>query len=156
MRCAGDGVVQRAAGFTLLEILLVMTLAALVLTVVPVSFNAMVPHAEHKAAVSRLVSALRAARGLAVRERHEVTLILDLQYRRYHLRGSEQLTQLPDSLSLHVSTPFHAVRDAQTVAINFFPDGSSSGALIEMGLEDETYQVEVDWLSGRVRYRETG
>ena len=82
---------RTSRGFTLLEILLVMMLATLVLTLVPASFSAVVPRVERQAEVRYFVSALRSARGAAIRERREVTLLLDVRRHQYHLAGSEQV-----------------------------------------------------------------
>lgn len=145
---------RKSRGFTLLEILLVMMLATMVLTLVPASFSVVVPHVERQAEVRHFVSALRSARGAAIRERRAVTLMLDVRRHQYYLAGSEQVKVLPESLAIHYSTLFSPVPNEPVVAIRFFADGSSNGGLIELAMEDEIYYISIDWLTGKVSYRE--
>ncbi len=144
----------RARGFTLLEMLLVMTLAALIVTVVPASFNAVLPHVEREAELRGLVSTLRSVRGMAIRERREVSLMLDLKRRQYQQVGSEQVIQLPEVVVLSFRPAFASSVEQSPVVIRFFADGSSSGGTIELAAADARYEIQIDWLSGRVSYRE--
>lgn len=145
---------RTSRGFTLLEMLLVMMLATLVLTLVPANFSAVVPHVERQAEVRHFISVLRSARGAAIRERRAVTLMLDVKRHQYYLAGSEQVKALPKRLAIHYSAPFSSVANEPLVAIRFFADGSSSGGLIEMTMEGEMYHITIDWLTGKVSYRE--
>ena len=145
---------SRARGFTLLEILLVMTLAALIMTVVPASMNGLLPHLERQAEVKALVMYLRGARGTAIRERREVTVLLDPERRQYRLTGSGNATQLPDGVLLEYSSAFDSAGARPPHNISFFADGSSTGGTIWFGTADTQYEIHIDWLSGRVGYRE--
>ncbi len=141
-------------GFTLLEMLLVMTLAALVLTVVPASFSAMLPNVERQAEARELVSELRATRGRAIRDRQEMSLMLDLRRHQYRVLGTEKTMTLSEDIVLSFRPPFSSDESESFVTIHFFADGSSSGGVLEMTAVDAVYQVEIDWLTGRVRTRE--
>lgn len=141
-------------GFTLLEMLIAMTLAALILTVVPASFSALLPHVENRSAVKALASTLRSLRGRAVRERTEQALLLDLEQRQYRPSGAEVSTDLPDTLSLAFHPQFDDGQPKSSVVIRFFPDGSSTGGTVDLLASDSRYELHVDWLSGRVEYRE--
>ncbi len=152
--CRCHGVKGQLHGFTLLEMLLVMTLAALVLTVVPASFSAMLPHVERQAEVRELVAALRSTRGMAIRERQEVSFMLDLRRRQYHLMGSEKVTKMSDHFALRFHDTFSPMADELLVVIHFFADGSSSGGTIEVNAAEAGYQIQIDWLTGKVSYLE--
>lgn len=145
---------RHPAGFTLLEMMLVMLLATLILTVVQANFSALVPSAGRQGEVRHFVAALRAARGEAIREQREVTLMLDLKQHHYHRAGSEQRSSLPEDLVIHYHAPFTEVRAPSPVAISFFADGSSSGGLVELVMADERYLISIDWITGKVGYRE--
>ncbi len=146
---------QIAKGFTLLEILLVMTLATLILTVVSANFSVLVPGMEQQAQVRYLVSALRAARSTAVSEQREVALLLDLKQRQYRIEGAEQITQLPETLQLGFFPVLPATTNESTKVIRFFADGSSTGGVIDMVTDEVAYRVTIDWLTGRIGYAET-
>ncbi len=141
-------------GFTLLEMLLVMTLAALILTVVPPSFTAMLPHLEQRSEAKALATVLRSVRGRAIRERGEFALMLDLERREYRQPGSEKVTRLSEAMALSYRPAFDSMGKTTSVAIRFFADGSSSGGTIAMVATEARYEIHIDWLSGRVRYRE--
>jgi general secretion pathway protein H len=144
-----------ARGFTLLELLLVMTLSALLLTLVPASFSAMLPYVEQKAEIRHLVMALRSARGMAIRERREIGLTLDLKHKRYYLEETAQISYLSDALRLDYRPGFaENGDDQQVVTIRFFPDGSSNGGQLTLKTADAGYRISIDWLTGRVRYHE--
>lgn len=141
-------------GFTLLELLVVMTLATLVLAIVPTSFSSMVPHVERKAQIRDLVFALRTARGVAVREGQEVTFTLDLKNYQYSLSGSGEIKNLPKSYTIKYIPQFPPVPDNQLIEIHFFADGSSSGGQIDLAAEDLHYDININWLTGKIDYRE--
>lgn len=141
-------------GFTLLEMLIAMTLAALLLTVVPASFSGLLPHVENRSGVKALASELRSLRGQAIRERTEHTLLLDLEQRQYRPSGAEGFTHLPETLSLVFHPEFGNGQSESSVVIHFYPDGSSTGGILELASPDTHYEVHIDWLSGRVEYRE--
>jgi len=143
-------------GFTLLELLVVMTLATLILAIVPASFSSMVPHVEQQAQVRDLIFALRSARGQAIREGQEITFTLDLAHHQYSLSGSGEVKPLPKSYNIKFTPQFDPVPDERRVAIHFFADGSSSGGRIDMAAEDVHYDISINWLTGKIDYREKG
>ena len=59
-------------GFTLVELLVVLAIAALAMSAVPPLFSAAMPGVEMKAAARRTVSSLRLARELAIRQGAEI------------------------------------------------------------------------------------
>jgi len=141
-------------GFTLLELLVVMTLATLVLAVVPASFSSMVPHVEQQSQIRDLVFALRSARGQAIRASQNATFTLNLATRQYSLNGTGVTRKLPEDFHVTFIPPFQQIVDSQQIEIHFFADGSSSGGLIRMASKDMQYDISIDWLSGRIAYHE--
>lgn len=141
-------------GFTLLELLVVMTLAALLMVVVPANFSAVAPHLEQQAKVKQFVFALRSARGLAIRESREVSLMLDKANRQYSLSGAKTPESLPKGLSIEYLAPFPPTPHNPLVEIHFFSDGSSTGGNIEMLSDELRYKITIDWLTGKINYQE--
>jgi general secretion pathway protein H len=149
----------RRRGFTLVELLVVLAIAALMLTAVPPLISAAFPGVELKAAARRTLSTLRLARETAIRTGADTALIVDVQERRLELSGFKTIT-LPSGLRLGLNAAQREMIDEQRGAIRFFPDGSSTGGVITLarrGAEaDSGYQVGVNWLTGRVRMAALG
>ncbi|MCK7575702.1 MAG: prepilin-type N-terminal cleavage/methylation domain-containing protein [Chromatiales bacterium] len=95
------GLKRRAHGFTLVELLVVMAIAAVVMTAVPTLFSAAFPGLEMKSAARRTVATLRLARESAIRRGEETAVLVDLEQHRLTLAGYRALS-LPDRLSLRL------------------------------------------------------
>jgi general secretion pathway protein H len=141
---------NRIRGFTLVELLVVLAIAALAMSAVPPLFSAAMPGVEMKAAARRTVSSLRLARELAIRRGTDVALIVDVEQRRLELPGHKTLT-LPTRLDVTLEAADREMLDDRRGAIRFFPDGSSTGGRIILSHGESGYQVGVIWLTGRVR-----
>jgi general secretion pathway protein H len=137
-------------GFTLVELLVVLAIAALAMSAVPPLFSAAMPGVEMKAAARRTVSSLRLARELAIRQGTEVALVVDVEQHRLELQGHRSLT-LPKRLAVTLEAADREMLDEQRGAIRFFPDGSSTGGRIILASDESGYQVGVVWLTGRIR-----
>lgn len=140
---------SRQAGFTLIEMIVVLVVLGLVLGLVvtrgPVRSRAL----EARAAASRLAAALRNARGEAIVANRPVTLVLDVAQHSYRVdRGSP--TVLPPEMALSVIAASGETLGGRLGGITFEPDGSSSGGRIEIRDGTRRMQVGIDWLTGRV------
>ncbi len=141
---------RRHRGFTLVELLVVMAIAALAMSAVPPMFSSAMPGVEMKAAARRTLSSLRLARELAIRQGEDVVLVIDVEGHRLELPGHRNLS-IPKRLHLQLEAADREMIDAQRGGIRFFPDGSSTGGRIILASGDAGYQVGVSWLTGRVR-----
>jgi general secretion pathway protein H len=144
----------RVAGFTLVEIVVVLAIAALLMTAVPPLFDAVMPGVQLKGAARRTVASLRLARDAAIRSGSETVLVIDVEARRLELRGYRPVS-LPTGLTLDLEVARRELLDEDRGAVRFFPDGSSTGGRIVLsrgeGQNATGYQVGVNWLTGRVR-----
>ncbi|MFZ5465920.1 MAG: GspH/FimT family pseudopilin [Pseudomonadota bacterium] len=141
------------AGFTLVELLLVVMIAGLALAVVPPLLTASLPGAQVRTAAQQLASGLRSARGQAIARGEESLLQLDLERNSYRQGGRE--VALAAGLELVLDTASSEVLGAGAGGIRFFPDGSSTGGRIEVRGGGRAYRLDVDWLTGRVTVHET-
>jgi len=137
-------------GFTLVELLVVMAIAALMMTAVPSLFSAAMPGLEMKSAARRTAATLRLARETAIRQGTDAALLVDLENHRLDLQGYRSLV-LPKRLSIRLEAASSEMLDDQHGVIRFFPDGSSTGGRILILHEDHGYQVGVTWLTGRIQ-----
>lgn len=137
-------------GFTLLEVMVVLVLAALLLTTVSPRFFGVVTTAEVRGAARQLAAGLRYARSRSIVSKQEVAMVLDVDRHQYHIQGQQQVQRLPEQIELTLVTARSEISDTTRGSIRFFPDGSSTGGRITVANEKYTYIVNVDWLSGRV------
>ena len=140
---------ERDGGLTLFEMLVVISIVALVTVGLPGLLSRDLPR--HEATMRELSNTLRQARSEAIRDRAEVAVIFDLRRRLYGI-GTPQ-TALADGLSLAVTSGLQ-VAERGLPTIRFYPDGTSSGGRVELTDSNETGVIEIRWLTGRIR-RET-
>ncbi|BAU50064.1 general secretion pathway protein H [Sulfurifustis variabilis] len=138
------------SGFTLLELLVVLVLAASVAALVAPALSGAVALAELKAGARTLASALRHARGRAIAEHRDVALLLDVEARTWRVTGQERTHRLVSRLDLRLYTAQSEVTSRDAGSIRFFPDGSSTGGRITLAARNRAYVVDVAWLTGRV------
>lgn len=143
-------------GFSLLEIMVVLVIAALAFTIVPVMISGTALTTEIRGSVRQLASGLRAARSEAITRQVEGTVTLDLAERRFRVSGRSREGQLPDAEAAEIKlyTAQEELLDEDTGRIRFFPDGSSTGGHVSFMDERVEYRVNVDWLTGRVDIEE--
>ncbi|ANG63777.1 type II secretion system protein GspH [Marinobacterium aestuarii] len=150
------------AGFTLLELLVVLVLATLMLSLVVPRFAAVVPGVELKSTTQKTASLLRHARSRAMAESRLIAIDLDPDVHALRLSHREGPVVLPDSIALSLSdagslalgheilAPLSLEASAPGPSIRFYPDGSSSGGSLLLSGPSGRYRIDVDWLTGRV------
>ncbi len=139
----------RQAGFTLVELLAVLTIMALLLMAAPALLTTGRSAADAKAAALALAVELRAARGAAVVSQREAGVTLDIAAGTYAATQGGATHRLPGEMGLRFRGPADEVRGA-IATIRFFPDGSSSGGELRLSYAGREHLVEVHWLSGKV------
>ena len=141
-------------GFTLLELLVVLTIAAGIAVLAMPQLSTAIGFFELKSGARQLASALQAARGRAIARDGEVAVIVDVQKRMYRTTGVNEVRPLSADLSLTLETAGGDVLNEQVGAIRFFPDGSSTGGRLTVAAGGRKYVVSVNWLTGRVTTHE--
>ena len=140
---------HRAAGFTLIEILVVLAILGLSLALVVGYKPPWSSTLGLRGAAAEVAAGLREARSEAILRNRQVSLDLDLASHRFKV-GAGRVRQLSPELSLALLTVSGEQRNAQTGGIRFNPDGSSTGGRISIGDGRRSIAVGVDWLTGRV------
>lgn len=139
------------AGFTLLELLVVLALATLLIVLVPPLVSSAIPGVELKASARRVAAALRLAREEAIRSGHDAAFTMDLEHRTFRVDGGYRPVTLSDRLDLKLEAAETEMYEGRVGSVRFFPDGSSTGGRIILARDDRGYQVGVQWLTGRIR-----
>ena len=147
-----------AAGFTLLELLVVLAIAGMLVALVPAAVSTVVPGTKARVAALDLASTLRDARNLAISQSRTVDVEFDLESASYSIADSP-IQELPRGMALVIQERSGYVSETRRVArfpfdqqkmrtLRFYPDGSSSGVHVRLGPQNGGYIVAVDWLLG--------
>jgi general secretion pathway protein H len=139
-----------SAGVTLLELMIVLVLMALVAAVTIPLFGNGVSATELRGAARELAAGLRLARGQAITQRTEAMLQLDVATRRFTVPPDPRVHALPAGIELKLFTAQRDLVSDNVGAIRFYPDGGSNGGRVTVASGDRKYDVDVDWLTGRV------
>ncbi|MES2817373.1 MAG: GspH/FimT family pseudopilin [Pseudomonadota bacterium] len=142
---------MRRSGFTLVEMLVVLTILGLAMAVVAPAINRGLGGSLSEIARDLQVD-LRKARSQAVTRQRSVVLWVDVERRVYTLeRGKPR--SIPEGIVIKTKVASTETRGTQA-GIRFFADGSSTGGTLQLVQEGAVMALEVDWLTGRVSLRE--
>ena len=133
MRSPIDSGGRSEAGFTLLELLIVVAIAGLVFGMVAIRARAGDPRLALETAATRLRDGLAKARSQAILRDRPVRFVVN--------------TRLPAGVR-------EGFRGAMPHAIIFQGDGSASGGVITLAGKGGQARIAVDWLTGRIRHAE--
>ncbi len=137
-------------GVTLLELMIVLTIMAFVAAIVLPMIGGGVSTAELKSAAREVAAGLRYARGQAIVQRGEAFLVIDVDARTFTLPPDTRVHKLPDKIDIKLFTAQRDLVGEKVGAIRFFPDGGSNGGRITLAAGERKFDVDVDWLTGRV------
>jgi general secretion pathway protein H len=142
---------MRRNGFTMMELLIVLAIMALVSAiVVPQIMGSGVSTGALRGGARELAAGLRYARSEAVARRRETFVAIDLAGRRFKVADDPAEHQLPKDAELKLFTAQADLVNDTTGAIRFYPDGGSNGGRITIASGERKYDIDIDWLTGRV------
>lgn len=140
----------RARGVTLLELLIVLSIMAVLAALVVPRFTGGVSTSALKGATREIAAGLRLARSEALATRKETRLLLDLEQRTFRVEPDARVHALPKEIELKLFTAQSDLMSDKVGAIRFFPDGGSNGGRVTLAAGERKYNVDIDWLTGRV------
>ena len=148
-----------SGGFTLLELLIVLALAGLLMSLVPGLISAAIPGTELRIESRDLAASLRDSRNRAIATGEMLDVTIDLDPPKYIVAKQKPHT-LPAGIivtarkNLEFQPDYSPGRPGRnhedSFRVRFYPDGSSSGAVITLRRDSLAYTVTVDWLLGSV------
>jgi general secretion pathway protein H len=137
-------------GFTLIELLVVLLIMGALITLAPAAFHRIAPGLEMKAAAREVAGLLREARGQAIRDNRETTVLIDTEQKVYRLGKGARGHKLSAGLDVSLVTAVSEQLDHARGRIRFFPDGTSTGGRVTLSRDDRKFDITVDWLTGLV------
>jgi general secretion pathway protein H len=140
----------RARGLTLLEILIVLSLMAIIAAVAVPMVSGNVSNTELKSAAREIAAGLRYARSEALAGKRETVVIYDLERRVFRVDRDPREHPLPRGIGMKVTGAQSDIANEHVGAIRFFPDGGSNGGRVTIAAGERKFDVDIDWLTGRV------
>jgi general secretion pathway protein H len=138
---------DRAAGFTLIEVMAVMLIialaASLVMTLVPGTGRAKL-----KSVTLETAALLRRERLGAILTGHDREVVLDGDHRRLIGQGGGVVT-IPSDVVLDILGAQNLWQGRRSI-VRFHADGASSGAVLRLSREEANYEIRVNWFTGGV------
>lgn len=146
---------SRSHGFTLLELMLVLVIAALLAAVAVPNMGPALARMQLRAATQDVASGLRHTRGQALSRGREAAFVLNVQQHMYRTPDRAKPYLLAESVKLGLFTADMLMDADKTQGrIVFYPDGSASGGRVTLAGAGRTWFVDVNWLTGEVVMRE--
>lgn len=134
-------------GFTLLEMLVVIVLMSIAVGLVGFGLQQGMRSAGERRAVGQMVEALRATRVNAIVSGQPAQVVFDLHRFVFQAPGQAEHHWPADlSVALHTAAELGA-------AVEFYPDGSSSGGNLVLTHDERRWRIDVGWLTGSVQLR---
>jgi general secretion pathway protein H len=137
-------------GFTLIELLVVLAILALVVALVPPSFERLRESMQYRDTLRRVLGDLRSARQQALAQGREVRFSIDVPARQFGVEGRPP-SALPESLQIRFTAAQIEMTAQQKVSIRFHPQGGATGGSVDLLRPGGAgTRITVDWLSGAV------
>jgi general secretion pathway protein H len=145
----------------LLELVVVLVLLGIIAVLVAPGLGGSLENAKLKAAGRELLAALRVQRSEAIAQGRIITLRFSGDESSYRIDGES--VRLAEGLSVvYQAATGAAIEGVQSSAfllntalpgtgnndLAFYPDGSSSGALLQLRLGEGLRYIRIDWLTG--------
>ncbi|MGD9946665.1 MAG: GspH/FimT family pseudopilin [Burkholderiaceae bacterium] len=141
---------RRGAGFTLLELIVALAIVGLLMAALPFAVSRAYESAEYRSTVRNLLAGLKTARLEALRTGQAVAFVVDLGERRFGM-ADRPGEPLPERLTIRMLAADNEVENEGRGSIRFFPNGSSSGGMIDvLRPSGDGVRLRVDWLFGRI------
>jgi general secretion pathway protein H len=142
---------RNTRGLTLLELLIVLVIMGIIAAVTIPIFGGTGPStSELKSAAREVAAGLRAARAQAITQRTESMLQLDVAARTFIVPPDMHVHTLSPQIDIKLFTAQYDIVNDKIGGIRFYPDGGSNGGRITLAAGERKFDVDVDWLTGRV------
>ena len=141
---------QNLRGFTLFELLIVMTILAISIGAVFTFYRPNSGVTTLKALASQIATKIRDTRIAAIYSQRDQLVMVDIDKRNFIFQNGKSNIILPRDIKLTMTGASGEKYSNNQLAVRFFPNGSSTGGVITFLREKQAYEIRVNWLTGRV------
>ena len=138
----------RDAGFSLLELIVVLALSALIATAALVSRGTAAPNLRTLAL--QLATELNAAREVAIASDRPVRVWIDAGGGGYRAESRRSAVLLPSPVRIEYDPAHHLGHGGTQPNVAFYSDGSSTGGRLKLSDGANAIALRIDYLSGAV------
>lgn len=142
----------RRAGFTLLELILVMAIATLILGLGVMFFANTMPGARLAATGRELSASIRQMKFLAQNRGEDLVLTVDLDTKRYGIEGVK-MKAIPSDVSIMAVDPTYGEVRHGKYLISFHSTGGVEGGVLVLTARKKMVRIEMDPVVGSVKVR---
>ncbi len=136
-------------GFTLLELVVVMTLAGLVLGLATLLFANTLPSVRLSATGREIFAAIRHMNNVAQHKGEDQVLVINLDTRQYGAEGAA-MKNMPSLLSVRIEDPFSGDITKGKYRIFFHAEGGVEGGTVIISYKKRTIRIGTDPIVGAV------
>lgn len=145
--------VKNEKGFTLLELMVVLVLVTCAVGLVGVNLASRHASSKIRSAAREFVASVKYAKSKAQLNDEEQTIVVDLDERKYLLKGSKNKkmsAHIDDNVRMIVGLPGGAFYEEGKWEIVFFPEGLLTSDIEAVVLSNEklTFRIELDPIIG--------
>lgn len=140
---------RRARGVSLIEIVIVITLVAVMSLLAASAMNGGFKGMQLRSSAKEIASQLRYTRTRAIATGRTQRFVLDLQGHTW--TAAEHHGDIPRALQVSFIGARELQPSAREGAILFFADGASTGGRVKLARDTAAWTVDVAWLTGEVK-----
>jgi general secretion pathway protein H len=138
------------AGFTLIELVVVLVLVAAVVAIGAAAMSRQLPGQRLRESARELAAQLRYTRAQAIATGEPQLFTLDARTREWHA-GARRGGRLARDIAIVATGARNEQQREGMATVRFFPEGAATGGRFLLAHGDAAWQVDVEWLTGEVR-----
>jgi general secretion pathway protein H len=140
---------SRRAGFTLLELIIVMLLISLIFGLSSVLFTNMLPSVRLNSTAKKISATIRHARSLAKISGEVKTIVIDLDSKLFGIEDRSH-EDIPSEVNIKVIDPLYGEVSKGKYKLNVNTTGGIEGCTIVVWNNKKTVSIEIDPIVGAV------
>ena len=140
---------KREAGFTLVEIIVVLVLVAMVVAIGATAMSRKLPGQRLQQSARELAAQLRFTRAQAIATGKPQLFTLDARSREWRA-GDKRNGTLARDIAIVATGARNEQQREGVAAVRFFPEGAATGGRFVLSHGRAAWQVDVQWLTGEV------
>lgn len=140
------------AGFTLVETIAVLAIAALVFSIGAVALSSLKSRMSPMRTAEEIAQLMNAVHMTARNGSERSSAVIDLENKRVISPEGGRAIDIPSEFDVSVTLGRETVTDAKRLEVHFLTDGTSSGAEILISdRQKRKARVDINWLTGLAR-----